>query len=64
MLGLTEDATRYGELADRARDAWQAEFVGADGALSPDTQANHVRALAFELVPEELRDVRPIVSSS
>ena len=27
----------------------------ADGRLHPDTQANHVRALAFELVPAELR---------
>ena len=26
-----------------------------DGNLTPDTQANHVRALAFGLVPDELR---------
>ena len=43
------------ELAARARDAWQAEYVGEDGSLTPDTQANHVRALAFELVPAGLR---------
>ncbi len=30
------------------------------GALTPDTQANHVRALAFDLVPESLR---PAVAS-
>ena len=37
------------------RDAWRTEFIGADGRLRPDTQANHVRALAFGLVPAELR---------
>ena len=35
--------------------AWQAEYLDADGRLTPDTQANHVRALAFDLVPDELR---------
>ena len=54
-VGLDADAGRYGELADRVRAAWQAEFVGPDGRLMPDTQANHVRALAFELVPAEQR---------
>ncbi len=49
------DAARYAELADHVRAAWQAEYVGADGSLTPDTQANHVRALAFDLVPAELR---------
>jgi alpha-L-rhamnosidase len=55
MLGHDEDAQRFGELAAKARDAWRTEFIGPDGALSPDTQANHVRALAFGLVPDELR---------
>lgn len=42
-------------LAAATREAWQTEFVGPDGALTPDTQATHVRALAFDLVPERLR---------
>ncbi|MGA2014523.1 MAG: family 78 glycoside hydrolase catalytic domain [Solirubrobacteraceae bacterium] len=54
-LGRAGDAERYHALAADARSAWQAEFLGDDGALSPDTQASHVRALAFDLVPEELR---------
>jgi alpha-L-rhamnosidase len=37
------------------RGAWQAKFIGGDGRLIPDTQANHVRALAFGLVPADLR---------
>ena len=55
VIGRTADAGRYARLADRVRAAWQAEFIGADGRLHPDTQANHVRALAFGLVPSGLR---------
>jgi alpha-L-rhamnosidase len=47
---------RYRELAAGARAAWQAEFVRPDGSLAVQTQASHVRALAFGLVPAELRD--------
>ena len=38
-----------------ALDAWRGEYLADDGSLTPDTQANHVRALAFGLVPDELR---------
>jgi alpha-L-rhamnosidase len=55
VIGRAGDAQRYRDLADRVRAAWQAEFIGPDGRLHPDTQANHVRALAFGLVPAELR---------
>jgi alpha-L-rhamnosidase len=55
LLGRGEDATRYRDLADNVRAAWQTEFIGPEGALAPDTQANHVRALAFDLVPQSLR---------
>ncbi|HEY7273289.1 MAG TPA: family 78 glycoside hydrolase catalytic domain [Actinoplanes sp.] len=59
VLGRDGDADRYAELAGRVREAWCAEYVDPDGRLSPDTQANHVRALAFGLVP---RDLRPAVA--
>jgi alpha-L-rhamnosidase len=55
ILGHTGDSTRYGRLADNIRAAWQTEFIGADGKLTCDTQATHVRALAFGLVPDGLR---------
>jgi alpha-L-rhamnosidase len=55
VLGRDDDATRYAQLSVRVREAWQAEYVDADGRLTPDTQANHVRALALDLVPEDLR---------
>lgn len=50
ILGRTDDADRYALLADRARDAWQVEYLTAC-----DTQADCVRALAFDLVPDHLR---------
>lgn len=55
LLGRDEEMARYGELAALTQAAWQAEFVDADGTVRPDTQANLVRALAFDLVPDELR---------
>jgi alpha-L-rhamnosidase len=54
-LGKDADARHYGELSQRVRAAWQAEYLDPEGRLTPDTQANHVRALAFDLVPAELR---------
>ncbi|WP_034271409.1 family 78 glycoside hydrolase catalytic domain [Haloechinothrix halophila] len=54
ILGLG-DAPRYSRLSERVRDAWRAEYVDDKGRLTPDTQANHVRALAFGLVPDEQR---------
>ncbi|WP_314220444.1 family 78 glycoside hydrolase catalytic domain [Streptomyces zaehneri] len=55
VLGHDEDAGRYRDLSERVRAAWRTEFVAADGSLRPDTQAHHVRALAFDLVPAGLR---------
>jgi alpha-L-rhamnosidase len=55
VLGRDDDADRYAGLSAQVRAAWQAEYLDADGRLVPDTQADHVRALAFELVPEVLR---------
>jgi alpha-L-rhamnosidase len=56
VLGLREDQWRpYQAVAEGALDAWRREFVRDDGTLAGATQACHVRALAFGLVPEELR---------
>lgn len=55
ILGRSADAAGYQRIADGARNAWCREYLCADGTLSPRTQANHVRALAFDLVPAELR---------
>ncbi len=55
LLGRDDVAARYTALADATRDAWRTEFIDGDGRLQPDTQANLVRALAFGLVPDDLR---------
>ncbi|MFF4028804.1 family 78 glycoside hydrolase catalytic domain [Streptomyces sviceus] len=55
VLGRADEAKRYRMLSDKVRAAWQAEYVRPDGRLTPDTQANHVRALALDLVPGRLR---------
>jgi alpha-L-rhamnosidase len=55
LLGKPDDAARYGELHDKVKAAYIAEFVEADGVIRPDTQAAYVRSLAFDLIPAELR---------
>lgn len=58
LLDRHEDERHYQELADAVKDAWQREYIAPDRTLTRDTQAAHVRALAFDLAPAELR--RPL----
>lgn len=55
ILGRSRDGERYAALADRIRDAWRLAYLGAGGRTATDTQAAYVRALAFGLMPDELR---------
>lgn len=55
-VGDRDAADRYAALATNVLDAWRSEFIDADGHVQPPTQANLVRALAFGLVPDELRE--------
>jgi alpha-L-rhamnosidase len=50
-----DSAEHYEELGERAVEAWRREYLGSDGRLEPDLQATYARALAFDLVPAELR---------
>jgi alpha-L-rhamnosidase len=50
-----EDEARYSDLAGRIRDAWQRAYLRDDGTTATDSQAAYVRALSFDLVPEEMR---------
>ncbi|WP_443182828.1 family 78 glycoside hydrolase catalytic domain [Nonomuraea sp. 3N208] len=56
VLGRADDGARYRETAEKVRQAWQTEFLDAEGRTQAGTQASYVRALAFDLVPEDLRD--------
>ncbi len=53
VLGRPEE--EYHVIATGALNAWRREFIRPDGTLAATTQASHVRALAFGLVPGELR---------
>lgn len=53
VLGDHRMADRYAAIARGALDAWRAEYIHSRGHVSPETQANLVRALAFGMVPEE-----------
>jgi alpha-L-rhamnosidase len=55
LLGRDHDAAKYSDYANNVLNAWRTEFLRPDGTLTLDTQATHVRALAFGLVPDELR---------
>ena len=67
ILGRAAEAKELGELSENVRRAWQQEYLRADGTVSDGTvsngtasdgparagtQANCVRALAFDLVPD------------
>ncbi len=55
LLDRPEVSAQYAELATNAKRAWQLEFIDGDGRVTPTTQPNLVRAVAFGLVPDELR---------
>ncbi len=54
-LGHVEEAARLQARLAAVRAAFAAEYLGEDGALSPDLQGMYVLALAFGLAPEALR---------
>lgn len=56
LLGKTATSVHYRKVAARVREAWRAEFVAPNGTVTPATQANLVRALAFGLVNDRERD--------
>jgi alpha-L-rhamnosidase len=55
VVGRADDADHYSELGRNATNAWRIEFVDDDGNVRSGRQADLVRALAFGLMPDELR---------
>ncbi len=53
LLGRPDDAGTYARVSEAAKMAWQKEFVGEDGLVTPLSQANLVRGLSFGLIPEK-----------
>lgn len=55
LLGKHHDELVLRELHRRVVQAFRAEYVTASGRLLGDTQTSYVVALAFDLLPEDLR---------
>jgi alpha-L-rhamnosidase len=55
LLGKNEDADKYGNLLTNIKRVFNAEFVTPNGRLSSNTQTAYSLALAFDLLPENLR---------
>ncbi|MFC7619309.1 family 78 glycoside hydrolase catalytic domain [Microlunatus sp. GCM10028923] len=56
LLGRAGEAERYRGLAGQVLEAWRTEFLAAStGRTATDSQAAYVRALAFDLIPDDLR---------
>lgn len=55
VLGRREDAERYQSLFKEIRAAFNRRFVTPEGLVGGDTQTAYLLALAFDLLPPELR---------
>lgn len=55
LLGKSEDADYYADVASKVRKAYMDEYVTPNGLVSSDTQTAYVLALQFNMLPEELR---------
>lgn len=55
VLGKTDDAECYADLADKVKAAFNREFVTPAGRVGPHTQTAYALALYFDLLPETLR---------
>ena len=55
VLGREEDAAAYQALFRQVRDAFNREFVTAQGRVGENTQTAYVLALTFDLLPDSLR---------
>ncbi len=53
--GRGEEARRFQAMFERVRAAFQQEFLREDGRLTVETQTAYLLALAFDLLPEEVR---------
>lgn len=63
-LGRADRAAEYRDLFAQIRAAFAARYIGDDGRVAGGTQTAYLLALAFDLVPERLRDaaVRHLVA--
>jgi len=55
-LGKDQEARRFEQMFAQVRQAFQNEWLLEDGRLAVDTQTAYLLALAFNLLPEEVRN--------
>ena len=55
VLHKDDDVTYYTDLLSKVKQAYVREYVTANGLISSDTQTAYVLALAFDMLPENLR---------
>jgi alpha-L-rhamnosidase len=55
-LEKNDDARMYDELLRQIKQAFNAAYVGPDGRIKGDTQTCYLMALAFDLLPNRLRE--------
>ena len=56
ILGKTDDAKKYEELAKKIKHAFAQEYITPNGRLVSHTQTGYALALSFDLIPEDLRE--------
>jgi alpha-L-rhamnosidase len=54
-LGRDADAARFQKMFEHVRAAFQKEWLTQDGRITTDTQTGYLLALAFDLLPQDLR---------
>ena len=54
-LGHQADARRFGQMFEHIRAAFQKEWLEPNGRITTDTQTGYLLALAFDLLPQNLR---------
>jgi len=54
-LGRAAEAERFSAMFEKVRAAFQKEFLRADGRLTVETQTAYLLALAFNLLPDNVR---------
>jgi len=55
ILGKKEDAKKYSRLLKKVKKAFQDEFVTPNGRVASNTQTAYSLALAFNLMPDDLK---------
>ncbi len=56
ILGKEQDAKEFDELRQNIRNGFQKEFLSSTGRLSSNTQTAYVLALAFDLIPDNMKE--------